>query len=141
MTLVFGLWLFVLGMLAASSLVIAKRPDAKHVIASLAPYQGWIGVVSALNGAWGIVRSVLNIGMLAHWPISWATMLASSALLLALGFILGIGVLKSFIRNPTAAVRMDETLTRLAPHQGRLGVIAMGVGLWTIVSGFLWHVG
>ena len=53
MGLVNGLWLIVLGMLGASSLVIAKRPDAKHVIAKLAPYQGWIGAVSALWGAWG----------------------------------------------------------------------------------------
>ena len=55
MGLVSGLWLAVLGILGASNLIIARKPDAKELIAKLAPYQGWIGAVSALWGAWGIV--------------------------------------------------------------------------------------
>jgi hypothetical protein len=59
----------------------------------------------------------------------------------ALGLLLGVGVLKTFIKNPSAQVRMDQTLTRLAPHQGRLGMIGMAVGAWMIVAGFLWRMG
>ena len=69
--LISGIWLAVLGVLGASSLIIAKRPDAKEAIAKLAPYQGWIGAVSAVWGVWGIISSVLTIGWLSTWPIYW----------------------------------------------------------------------
>ncbi len=141
MGLINGLWLIVLGVLGAASLIVASKPNAKELIGKLAPYQGWIGAVSALWGVWGVVSSVLNLGWLAHWPIYWVTFLADSVLQASLGLILGIGVLKTFIKNPTASVKMDETLAKLAPHQGRLGLAAIGLGIWMIVAGFLWSVG
>ena len=137
MGLINGLWLIVLGVLGASSLIIAKRPDAKEMIGKLAPYQGWIGVVSAFWGAWGIISSILNMSWIAHWPIVWATWLANSVLLFALGMLLGVGVMKTFIKNPEAQAKMDLTVTKLAPKQGMLGIIAIGVGVWMIVSGFI----
>ncbi len=85
--------------------------------------------------------SILNLSWIAHWPILWGTYLADAALQFALGLLLGVGVLKTFIKNPSAQVRMDQTLTRLAPHQGRLGLTGMAVGAWMIVAGFLWRMG
>ena len=37
--------------------------------------------------------------------------------------------------------KMDQTITKLAPFQGTLGLIAIGLGVWMIVAGFLWTVG
>lgn len=141
MGLVSGLWLVVLGILGASNLIIARKPDAKELIAKLAPYQGWIGAVSALWGFWGIISSVLHLSWIKHWPIFWATFLVDSVLQAALGLLLGIGTLKTFIKQPDAVKRMDEMAARLAPKQGVLGLIAIGVGLWMIVSTFIWKVG
>src|SRR3954462_3952624 len=107
-----GIWLALLGVLAVPSMIIAKKPEAKEMIAKMAPYQGWIGAVSALWGVWGIISAVLNLGWLAHWPIFWATWLADSVLQFALGLILGVGVLKTFIKNPEANRRMDQTLEK-----------------------------
>jgi hypothetical protein len=136
-----GIWLALLGVLGASSIIIAKKPDAKELIAKIAPYQGWIGAVSALWGVWGIISAVLNIGWLKFWPIFWATWLADSVLQAALGLILGVGVLKTFIKNPEANKRMDQTLAKLLPYQGTLGLIAIGVGVWMVISTFMWKVG
>jgi hypothetical protein len=137
MGLINGIWLAVLGILGASSLIIAKKPDAKEMIAKLAPYQGWIGAVSALWGVWGIISSVLNLGWLAHAPIYWVTFLADSVIQLSLGLLLGVGVLKTFIKNPEAGAKMDQTIAKLAPYQGTLGLVAIGVGIWMVVAGFL----
>ncbi len=141
MGLINGLWLAILGVLGASSLIIAKKPDARELIGKLAPYQGWIGAVSALWGVWGIISSLLSIGWLSHWPIYWVTFLADSGLQLALGLLLGVGVLKTFIKDPTANAKMDQTITKLAPYQGILGIVAIGLGAWMCVAGFLWTVG
>ncbi|MGE3629953.1 MAG: hypothetical protein AB7P00_08565 [Sandaracinaceae bacterium] len=127
----------VLGVLGASSIIIAKRPDAKEMIGKLAPYQGWIGAVSALWGVWTIISSVLNLGWLTLYPIYWATYLADGVLQTCLGLLLGVGVLKQFIKDPTANEKMDQTIAKLAPYQGTLGLIAIGVGIWMVVAGFI----
>ena len=139
MGLVSGIWMALLGVLGASSLIIAKKPDAKEMIAKMAPYQGWIGAISAIWGVWGIISSVLSIGLLSTWPILWATFLAGAVLQFALGLLLGVGVLKTFIKNPQANAKMDQTIVKLAPMQGNLGLAAIGLGIWMVVSGFIWH--
>jgi hypothetical protein len=140
MGLVSGVWLAVLGILGASNLIIARKPDARELIAKLAPYQGWIGAVSALWGVWGMVSAVLSIGLLTVAPILWVTYTASAVVQAALGLLLGIGVLKTFIKQPQAVAKMDMLVTRLAPKQGVLGLISIGVGAWTIVAGFLFSI-
>lgn len=140
MGLIGGIWLAVLGVLGASSLIIAKRPDAKEMIDKIAPYQGWIGAVSALWGIWMVISSVLSIGWLAVAPIYWATYLADGVLQLLLGLLLGVGVLKQFIKDPTANEKMDQTIAKIAPYQGTLGLIAIGVGIWMVIAGFLFTV-
>jgi len=132
-----GIWLAVLGVLAVPSMIIAKKPNAKELIAKLAPYQGWIGAISCLWGVWGIIGAVLNLGWLTTYPIWWATWLADAVLLFSLGLILGIGTLKTFIKNPQAQAKMDETLAKLQPKQGMLGLAAIGVGVWMVVASFL----
>ncbi|MDR2213053.1 MAG: hypothetical protein LBE21_05440 [Pseudomonadales bacterium] len=138
--MLYGIWLILLGVLAVPSLVLSKRPDAKEALAKLAPYQGWFGAISALWGVWGIIQSVLNLGWLTSFPIFWATLLASSLLLASLGLILGVGVLKTFISNPEAQAKMDGTITKLAPLQGRLGIVAVALGIWMIVVSIVWSV-
>lgn len=136
-----GVWLVVLGILAIPSLLLSKRPDAKDLLAKIQPYQGWMGVVSAFWGLWQIISAVLAMGrMLGSVPILWATYLADAVLLAALGILLGVGTAKTFIKEPTAQAKMDEVAAKLAPHQGRLGLVAVCVGLWLVVASlFIWH--
>jgi hypothetical protein len=141
MGIVNGLWLVVLGVLGAASLIIARRPDAKDAIAKLAPYQGWIGAVSALWGFWGIISMVLNIGWMTTFPIYWFTYLADSVLSACLGLLLGVGVLKTFIKDATAQGKMDQTIAKLAPYQGTLGLAAIGVGVWMMLASILFPAG
>jgi hypothetical protein len=140
MGIVNGLWLAVLGVLGAASLIVARRPDAKEAIAKLAPYQGWIGAISAVWGLWGVISSVLNIGWLSLAPIYWLTFLANAVLSVCLGLLLGVGVLKSFIKDPTAQAKMDQTIAKLAPYQGTLGLVAIGVGVWMILASLFFAV-
>ena len=53
MGIVAAIVLFVCGALAASSLVIAKKPNAKELLDKLVPFQGWIGFVVCL---WSVDR-------------------------------------------------------------------------------------
>ena len=137
MGLVTGLWLAVLGVLGASSLIIARKPDAKELIAKLSPYQGWIGAISALWGAWWVIKAILNIQLLSHVPLAWIIWLGTGAVMLLLGFLLGIGVLKTFVKDDAANAKADELLAKLAPYQGTLGVIAIVLGLYGVLRSIL----
>jgi len=140
MGLISGIWLAVLGALGASNLIIARKPDAEEYLAKLAPYQGWIGAVSAFWGVWGIIQAVLWLSLLAAAPIFWITFTASAAVQFALGLLLGIGVLKTFIKHEEATQRLDRLVAKLAPKQGVLGLVAIGLGVWMIAVTFLFSV-
>ena len=141
MHFVFALWLIVLGALSVPNLIIAKRPDAKQLLDKLAPYQGWIGVVSVLWGLYGLISWFSMFGLLG-WGfrgiLVWAAFTACWACLIALGFMLGIGVMKTFIKDPNAQAKMDQTLAKLSPKQGLLGIVAIADGLLFLILSIIW---
>ena len=141
MVLSFGVWLIILGILGASSLIIAKRPDAKQLIDKIVPYQGWFGAASVFYGIFDLISSIGSMGMMGvHPPIGlvwWILYLASGLLQISLGLLLGVGVIKTFIKDPTAQAKMDQTIVKLSPFQGTLGFIAIGVGIAFTVVNFL----
>ncbi|HEX6836946.1 MAG TPA: hypothetical protein VF334_10265 [Polyangia bacterium] len=137
MGLVMGMWLTLLGVLGASRLIIARQPDAKRLIAMVAPYQGWIGAISALWGAWWIVTALLDLRMLSFAPLAWIVWVATGAVMLLLGFVLGVGIFKSFVKDSAANARADELLEKVAPYQSRLGLIAIALGVWDVLRALL----
>jgi hypothetical protein len=134
-----GLWLALLGVLGAASLIIARRPDAKTFIDKLVPYQGWIGAFSAIWGVLTTLQALLAIRVLTLAPISWLSWFVAGLLLVGLGLLLGVGILKSFITGARAQQKMDEAIVRLAPYQGKLGVVAIVLGLWLAVSALFYR--
>ncbi len=140
MGLIGGIWLVVLGVLGAASLIIARKPDAAQLIGKIAPYQGWIGAVSALWGVWMVISSILSLGWLTAAPIYWVTYLADGVLQLLLGILLGVGVMKTFIKDPQAQAKMDQTVAKLSPYQGTLGIIAICLGIWMAIAGFVFTI-
>lgn len=135
--MVYGIWLAILGVLGASSLIIARRPDAAEMIGKFAPYQGWMGVASAAWGLWGIISCVLSIGLLALFPIWWITWVACSVVQTLLGLLLGVGVMKTFIKDPAASEKLDQTIAKLSPFQGTIGLAGIGLGIWTVLASFM----
>ncbi len=134
----YGGWLILLGILGASSLIISKRPDAKQMIDKIVPYQGWFGASSVFWGIWTIISAVLNMGLMSAgltWLIWWILWLVSGLLLVSLGLLLGVGVMKTFVKDDAAKARMDQTVVKLAPYQGTLGIISIGVGIaYTVLT-------
>lgn len=137
MGLIMDIWLVLLGVLGASRLIIARQPDAKQLIAKLSPYQGWIGVISALWGAWWIVTALLDLRLLGYAPLSWIIWVGTGAVMLLLGFVLGIGILKSFVKDSHANAKADALLAKVGPYQGTLGLIAIALGLLGILRAIL----
>lgn len=140
--MIYGITLMILGVLASPNLLLAKKPNAKEILDKITPYQGWIGLVFCFWGIWGIIQAILNMGLLATWPIWWITWLASSVIEAVLGFILGYGMISKLVlsKNEEAKQKGEQLLAKLAPIQGKLGVAGIIVGAWVIVAGIIFYV-
>ena len=139
--MIYGITLVVLGILAAPSLLLAKKPNAQELLDKVTPYQGWIGLVFCFWGIWGIIQAVLSLGLLTTFPIWWITWLGSSVIEAALGFLLGYGMISQLVlsKNEAAKEKGALLLAKLSPLQGKLGIIAIGLGIWTIVASILFN--
>lgn len=118
---------------------MAKRPDAAEVIGRMAPYQGALGV--ALT-AWGVINLIdwlIHLGHLGTSPVPMLTYLATGLVSVMLGALLGFDLLvRRVLRGrPDARQRGRDLLKRLAPWQGTLGLVAIGLGSWALVLRFL----
>lgn len=140
--MIYGITLIVLGILAAPSLLLSKKPNAQELLDKITPYQGWIGLVFCLWGVWGVISAILNMGLLSSWPIWWITWIASSAIQAVLGFLLGYGMINKLLlsKNEDTKKKGEQLLQKLAPLQGRLGLIGIFVGVWVIVASFMFYV-
>ena len=138
--MIYGILLIVLGLLAVPSLLLSRKPNAKELFDKIAPYQGWIGVVFAFWGLWGIIGSILNLGWLGTIPIWWITYLLVALLEFGLGFILGYSLIQKYVlsKNEKGAEAGDKLLAKLLPLQGTLGIVAIVLGIWQIIASFMW---
>ncbi|SFW43930.1 hypothetical protein [Cellulophaga fucicola] len=137
-----GISLILLSILAVPSLLLSKKPNAKELLEKFEPYQGWIGMVFCFWGIWGIVSAILTIGWLSTWPILWITYLVGNIVTAALGFMLGYGLINKYVlsKNEAAKAKAEVMRAKIAPKQGKLGLIGLVLGAWMIVSSFLFVV-
>ncbi|MUH35982.1 hypothetical protein D9O36_09025 [Zobellia amurskyensis] len=140
--MIWGIALVLLSIVAVPSLLLSKKPNAKELLEKVEPYQGWIGIIFCFWGVWGVITAILNLGWLSTSPIWWATFLIGNVVSAGLGFMLGSGLInKLFLSNSEAArIKAEELRAKIAPKQGRLGIVGIAVGSWMIVASFLYSV-
>lgn len=119
------------GLIAASSLIVAKKPNAQELLDKLTPFQGWIGVILTIWGVWGLISSLLNIGSLG---IDWIIGLAVAAAEFIVGFILAYGLISKYIleKNEEAKQKGQALRSKLVKYQVPAGVVLIILGLLSI---------
>ena len=123
------------GILAASALIIARKPNAKDLIDKITPYQGWIGIVMFFWGVWAVLDCVRFMSLLSARPLFWIFWLASGVADLVVGFLLGFGLITKYAlsRNAAALARGQKLRAKLAGYQGGFGLFAIAMGSLYIV--------
>jgi len=122
------------GILAASSLIVAKKPDAKEMIAKIAPYQATIGIILLV---WSVYNAFIHIGIklmidiVKFWPIGGITLWAALVSGILLGILFGMPMMAKM--SAAGAAKGEEMAKKLAPMQVLIGVIAMISGLLLIL--------
>lgn len=119
------------GIIAASGLIIARRPDAAKLIDKLSVASGWIGVVLFFWGAWNTLSCLLHIGTLFSGSMFLGLLILSvSVLELVLGFLLGFGLITHWTLrgNAMAMARGQAIRAKLATYQGTFGLAGIAAG-------------
>ena len=116
------------GLIGASNIIIAKRPNAKDVIDKLVPFQGLIGVVLLLWGLKGVFDVLRTLSVIHFAPFWWLVFVATVVTELGLGFLLAYGLIAKFTSGQ-AAEKALQAHTKLAGYQSSLGLTAIGLAL------------
>jgi hypothetical protein len=124
-----------LGLIAASSIVISFNKDAEGLIKKISQFQGYIGVLALVWGVLGVIWHVLNFTLMANYFFDWLTLTAITGLELILGFIFGFGLIAQWTTkgNEEVEAKANDLLNKLSPWKTTLGILALGVGVWTIL--------
>ncbi|HHC80973.1 MAG TPA: hypothetical protein ENK46_13910 [Flavobacteriia bacterium] len=140
--MIYGISLILLSIIAVPSLLLSKKPNAKELLEKVAPYQGWIGLVFCIWGVWGIITAFLHMGWLSAAPIWWITLLAGSVVEAGLGFMLGYGLMNELFlsKNEAAKEKAEMIREKIAPKQGKLGILGIIVGVWMIIASFMFAI-
>lgn len=124
------------GIIAASGLIIARRPDAKEWIEKVTPYQGWLGVGLFVWGLYWLVAFILpNFSAFTAAPLQLIVIMTVLVSGTGLGFMLGFGLITKYAlsKNATAEAKGQAIRERLVAIQAPLGLVG-------VVSGILAYV-
>jgi hypothetical protein len=126
------------GVLGASSLIIAKKPDAKELIDKIRPYQGWIGATLVIWGIWDLIGWLRILDLFKFAPIAAILILAAALIELGLGFLLGYGLIVQYVlsKNEAAKKKGEEVYQKLSGYQGILGLAAIAMVVVLLLINF-----
>jgi hypothetical protein len=115
------------GLLAMSSLIVQKSPNAATQLAKLAQYQGYIGLTMFFWGGWELFESLTSMGMLSGHALSWMFWLLMGIADLTVGIILGFGLISTYaFRGNAIAIEKGNALrSSLVKFQVPLGALAV----------------
>ncbi|WP_037571024.1 hypothetical protein [Spirochaeta cellobiosiphila] len=140
MGLIGGIVLIVLGGLCLPSLVAQKSPKAKEFLDKITPFQGTLGLVVFVWGLWGIISSILSLGIIGTWPVQWVSSLVANIINFAGGLILGFGMIQKLMLSklPEEAQAKAVILRdKLVGFQTKIGIVALIFGVWVILYSVL----
>jgi hypothetical protein len=127
------------GILAMSSMLVARKPNAAQLIDKLVPYQGYVGTTMFFWGVWELIDCVRSLGMLGSHPLVWGFWLVMAIADFSVGMILGFGLISTyaFRGNPTAIRKGQALRQTLVKFQVPLGFVAILTSLAYTVLNFL----
>ncbi len=118
------------GLIAASSLIVSKKPNAQELLDKITPYQGWIGVLLMFWGIRGVFYFVFTYFSIQGILIS--------GLELAVGFLLAYGLISKYLleKNEEAKEKGQLLRSKLVKYQVPAGIALAVLGVLSILRIF-----
>ena len=132
MEYLFAVLLIAAGILGASGLIVAKKPNAAGIINALLPFQALIGAGTLLLGIVELVRiGPKNVFEMAKaFPIMGVSWIGGIACGVMLGFMFAVPLMA---RLGAGQQRAAEIAEKIAPWQLLIGLVAIAAGMMMIL--------
>jgi len=120
------------GLIAASSLIVAKKPNAQELLDKLTPYQGWIGVILTIWSITVLFSALTNIGSMG---IAWIITVSLGAAMFIVGFLLAYSLISKYVleKNETAKAKGQQLRAKLVKYQVPAGIALVVLGILLLV--------
>ena len=128
--------LILAGILALSTFIVAKKPDAKAMIDKLVPFQAFIGVaLLAVALIFWIDAGIVNIfRMMKFWALGGIIGIGAIFSGILLGALFGMPQIAKWIPGESSAEQKALELSKkVAPIQMVVGIIALACGLGVLL--------
>lgn len=124
------------GILAASSLIVRKKPEAQKLIDKMTPYQGVGGVILLIWGLIGLIHFLIHMGVYLRFVPGWFVLYLIVCLVsIALGFLMGYALISKYVlsKNEQAATKGELLRAKLTKIQVPLGIAGIALGIWCLI--------
>jgi len=118
------------GLLAASSVVIKKLPNAAEAIEKIKPYEGFIGAAALVMGILGLFNMNFRIGFL-----NVAVVMGCVVSCIVMGFLLGYPVLQDLLLDELSEEtrkKSEDLYDKLTPYKITAGLVAIFTGIYSL---------
>ena len=142
MNILGSVMLIVAGILAAAAFIIARKPEAGKWINKIMPFNGWIGTLLFVWGAWYVVDVILHLGRYSEYmkldPFwGFIRMLFIPATAVFLGFMLGFTLVAKWMpgqgRSEEKLLALQKKLIKITTPLGLLGILAGILHLFDLI--------
>lgn len=124
----------VAGILAASSVVIKKLPDASKLIEKIRPYEAFIGAGCLLMSVFSLLK------ITAYFRVDFAWGVISSACIgscIVMGFVLGYPMIQELILDDleeSTRKKGEEIYEKLIPYKVTSGLVGIVTGIYLFLG-------
>ncbi len=126
------------GLLAASTVIVGTKPDARRVFDRLAPFQALIGIgmiaIGALYGVQALTSGTTVLDLFELIPL-WAL---SIVVMISTAIVLGVTFAVPMIArvSPGGAARAERLARNLAPYQTMIGLVSIAAAVIHLLHRF-----
>lgn len=124
------------GVLALSAFIVAKKPEARALIAKLTPFQAFIGVALLVISLIALidVGPINAFRILAAAPLFGIAVIGSTYGGILLGFCFGMPQIAKWLPGKSSAETTALNLSRkLAPFQMIIGILCLVAGVLVLL--------
>ena len=120
------------GVLACSALIVAKKPDAKHMLEKLVPFQALIGLALLIVGVISLLQGISMVpAQLSSAPVMAIAFLGGTIGGALLGVVFAMPLISKTTGKDGSAVA-----AKLAPYQVILGLVCLGSAALMLLARF-----
>ena len=131
MTIIFGVVLFLLGLLGAETLVTSKLPASRKFMDALSKSQEVLGILGIVLGIIQMVRVLDMLPVLRYAPGQFLILAGSVFVMIGLGLIFGLEVVRRNLKDTNSMIFQKLEKFRLFSlrSQKNFGIAGIVLGL------------